>query len=111
MPVSSPTRCALQPDFLRPVTSIRAGRAAGGSVLELLLLRRAGERERRALARGRDGADQVEPARADLALVPRGRVAVLLHGELALLQLDVRAHAAPAVVARQLEHPGVEAVE
>ncbi len=60
--------------------------------LELRLLGRALERERRALAAGDRLEHRVEVAGADLALVARRRVAVLLVRELRLLEPHVRAH-------------------
>src|SRR3712207_1811855 len=79
---------------------------------ELALLGRAGQRGRRRRASRDDLRDVVEVAGADLALVARGGVAALLGGELGLLQLRVRGHAAVAVAVGQVEHrvrQGVEA--
>src|SRR5436190_21798313 len=77
---------------------------------ELSLFGRALEGERRAIRR--DGLhDEVEVAGADLSLVTGRRVAVLFHCELALLELDVRAHALALIATRQLEHRRVEYVE
>ena len=53
--------------------------------LELLLLGGAGQRERRALPARRGLCELVEPARTDLALVARRRVAAVLEHELVLL--------------------------
>src|SRR5687767_7203144 len=77
---------------------VRAGRECrsgldGGGAVELRLLRGALEREGRRGAGGDGRGDAVEEAGADLALVARGRIALGLHLELALLQLDVRGHA------------------
>ena len=80
--------------------------------LELSLLGRALERERRALAAGDRLEHRVEVAGADLALVPRRRVAVLLGRELGLLQL-ARSALMPLgrVAARELEHRVADRVE
>ena len=56
-------------------------------LLELRRFGRAVERGRRRLAGDHDLGHLVEVAGADLALVARGGVAVLLRGELGLLQL------------------------
>src|SRR6266508_914658 len=93
---------------LRPFYPERSSAPAG---LELRLLGRALERERRALAAADRLDDQVEVAGADLALVARGGVALLLHRELALLQLDVRGHALLGVCAGELVHRCVQRVE
>ena len=69
------------------------------------------ERERRGHPAGDHLGDLVEVAGADLSLVARRRVAVLLERELVLLEPDVGAHPLVRVAARQLEHRGVERVE
>src|SRR6185437_14738053 len=79
--------------------------------LELLLLRRAREGERRALPAADRAGDGVEVAGADLALVARRRVAELLQLELALLELDVRRHPLTSVAVRELEQRRIERVE
>src|SRR5204862_1743409 len=72
-------------------------------------LRRALERERRALAECLH--DRVEVSRAGLALMTRRAVAVLLERELLVLQPDVRAHALLRVAAGEPEHRRVQRVE
>src|SRR4051812_37274944 len=80
-------------------------------LVELLLFGRPLQGERRGeAARDRLG-DEVEVPGADLALVPSRRVAAVLHRKLALLELDVGAHPAVAVPARQLERRRVQRVE
>src|SRR5687767_4097446 len=79
--------------------------------VELGLLGRALERERRARASGDGLCDLVEPAGADLALVLRRRVAGFLERELALLQPHVRGHPLGRIAAGELEHRLVEGVE
>ena len=83
---------------------------AAVSSLELRLLRRPLQRERRAVRR-HGLRDEVEVAGADLALVPRRGVAELLHRELVLLELHVRRHLVGRVAACELEHARVERVE
>src|SRR5205085_3865483 len=78
---------------------------------ELRVLRRAMEGERGALAAGHRLHHLVEVSRTDLALVLRCGVPIRLEVELALLQFDVRAHAAVAIAARQLVHARVQGVE
>src|SRR5207302_580947 len=94
---------APRPRKPRSCVLLRHGRRHGGG-LELRRLRRALEGAR-AVGAAADGlVDLVEVAGADLALVARRGVAVLLEAELALLQLDVGGHAAAGVAVRQLEH-------
>src|SRR3954453_17627058 len=69
------------------------------------------ERERRRGALRDRLADLIEPARPDLGLVLRRRVAVRLHRELLLLQLHIGGHALGRVALGQVEHAGVERVE
>src|SRR5262245_35423568 len=79
--------------------------------LELSLLGRALEGERRALAT-RDGLEhRVEVAGADLALVARRRVAELLVRELRLLEPDIGAHSLAGIAACELEHRVADGVE
>src|SRR6188508_3849893 len=79
--------------------------------LELGLLGRALQRERRALP-ARDGLEhRVEVAGPDLALVACRRVAELLVRELRLLKSDVRAHPFACVAACELEHRVADGVE
>ena len=68
-------------------------------------------RGRLGLAAGDRHRDLLEVARADLVLVLDGRVAVVLVGELGLLQVGVGGHAVLAVAAGELEHRVVERVE
>src|SRR5829696_7424426 len=75
---------------------------------ELRLFGRTGEREGRGAAAADHGRDAVEVAGAHLRLMPRGGVAVVFHGELALLQPHVGAHALVGVAARELEHARIE---
>ena len=92
-------------------TDVGGGHAHTVRRLELRLLGRALERERRALA-ARDGLEhRVEVAGADLALVARRRVAVLLVRELRLLQPHVGAHSLGAIAAREIEHRVADRVE
>src|SRR3712207_3808618 len=91
----------------------RAGQARDRALrrLELLLLGGAGERRGGGGAAGDDLGHVVEVAGADLALVLGRGVAVLLGGELGLLQLGVGGHPPLPVVAGELEHRVVERVE
>src|SRR4051812_42424543 len=82
----------------RPCGELRLlGRPAHGGGLRLA----AGDRHR----------DLLEVARADLVLVLDRGVALLLVGELGLLELGVGRHAVLAVAAGELEHRVVERVE
>src|SRR5581483_3992742 len=80
------------------------------SLRELRFLGRAFEREGRCVRRDRPR-DEVEVAGADLALMPRRRVAVLLERELVLLQPDVRRDVLAGVAAGEVEHARVQLVE
>src|SRR5207237_483195 len=79
--------------------------------VELRGLGRFAQRDRRRLAARHRGGDRVEIAGSDLALVTGGGVPRRLTREFGLLQLGISRHAAVAVIARQLEHRMVEAVE
>ena len=96
----------------RPAVCAPAGRPIRlrGST-ELRGLRRTGERRGGGRASGDGVAHRVEVAGADLVLVLGRAVAMLLGAELGLLQLAVGGHAVVAVLARQLEHRVVQAVE
>src|SRR4029079_18255136 len=85
------------------------GRGALG--LELRLLGRADERQRRRLAARHRLRDEVEVAGADLALVARRGVALRLERELVLLQAHVRGHPLARVALGELEHRRGDRVE
>src|SRR4029079_3462771 len=89
----------------------RSVRADGSLGLELLLFSRAPERQGRARATGDRLQHLVEVAGADLALVARGGVALVLELELPLLQADVSGHRLLAIATRELEHGEVDGVE
>src|SRR5690606_35001430 len=92
----------------RPGGSGRGAAAGGG---ELLFLGGAGQGRQRGQAAVDHAVQGVEIAGADFALVLGGGVAVLLGGELRLLQLHVGGHLPCLVAARQFEHGVVERVE
>src|SRR5690349_11109466 len=94
----------------RFVSASRAGLLAPGLV-ELLLLRRALHGRDRRRSAGGDLGDLVEVAHAHELLVPHRRVAVLLGGELAVLEVGVRGHPARFVIPGQREHAVVQRVE
>src|SRR5229473_23010 len=79
--------------------------------LELRGFGRVVQRRGRRGATGDGGRDQIEVAGADFALMARCRIAMLLRGELGLLQAGVSRHAFGLVAARQFEHAMVERVE
>src|SRR4029077_2552335 len=72
-------------------------------MLELRLLGRAHQGQRGGLAAGDRLRDEVEVAGADLALMARGGIALLLELELVLLHADVGGHALPCVALGQRE--------
>src|ERR671910_405095 len=88
----------------------RSSRTSLGA-FELGFLRRARECERGRASTRDQLRDGVEVAGADLALVARGRVAVLLELELMLLDAHVGGHSLFDIPARQLEHCRVQRVE
>ena len=92
-------------------TSIRAS-ISGSFVLELRFLGRAAQRQRRRLSAADDLRDPVEVAGTDLALVARGRVAVLPRARTRAPAARTYAVMPSArVAARELEHAGVQRVE
>ena len=78
---------------------------------DLFYFRRARQRRRRRIAAGDDLRHLVEIAGADLPLMARRFVTVLLERELRLLQLGIRRHPSVPVPPRQREHAVVERVE
>src|SRR3954454_16653688 len=78
---------------------------------ELRRLRRTAHGCRAGVAAGDGQRDLLEVARADLVLVLDRGVALVLVGELGLLELGVGGHAALAVAAGELEHRVFERVE
>src|SRR5439155_8471140 len=97
-----------------PFVEQRSHRGELGLLLvieELLVLGRAVQRRGRGGAAGDDLGDLVEVARAYLALVLDGGEALFRRGELLLLQLNERAHAAARIAVGELEHRVVERVE
>src|SRR5213076_3142461 len=95
-PASAPPR-----RWAQPARRLRRACSRRRLPLELRLLDRALQRERRALRRDRLR-DQVEVARAGLALVPRRGVAELLELELVLLEPHVRRHLLLDIAVREL---------
>src|ERR1700752_727732 len=83
---------------------------ARSSSVELSLFGRAGQSGGRR-ARVHRGGDAVEVTGTDLALVLGRGVTALLGGELALLQLDVRAHLIAGIAVGQIEHRVIQRVE
>src|SRR6266852_6928 len=80
-------------------------------LMELRYLGRSGQRGRRRFAASDDLGYLVKVARADLALVFGGSVAVVFERELSLLQFGVGGHAVLAVALCQFEHAVIEGVE
>src|SRR5882672_7595116 len=105
LPLVIVVSCDVRPLLSRLNLDVRTVR------LELRGFGRVMERRGRRGAPGDGGRDQVEVAGADFALVARRRIAVLLRGELSLLQAGIGRHAFGLVAARQLEHTMVERVE
>src|SRR6202000_1529200 len=92
------------------VDGLWMGWSWSGAVPELRRFGRADECEGLAVRIERGG-DPVEVASADLALVARGRVSVLLGRELCFLQFHVGGHVSPRVVPRERVHRVVQSVE
>jgi hypothetical protein len=76
----------------------------GGRFFELSRFGRRAHRGRRSGTAGDRAGHRVELARANLALMPRRRVAVRFGREFLLLELGIGGHAAIAVALGEIEH-------
>src|SRR5438132_9213770 len=83
----------------------------GPLLAKLRRLGAAGERRRRGASARNHHRYCIEIADADLALMPGCGIAFRLRGELRLLQFGIGRHAALAIVAGQVEHCQIEAME